>query len=79
MPAAVRSRVDAARELVRLPVGLVGLGITIAGVIVLMAAQLGGHFVDRAGPRRALRAGWKAAGTAGSRSPRENGHAPRQV
>ncbi len=49
---------------VRLPVGLVGTGMTIGGAIALMAAPLGGHFVDRAGSRRALLVGWSAAGIA---------------
>jgi len=49
---------------VRLPVGLVGAGMTIGGAIALLAAPLGGHFVDRAGSRRALLLGWSAAGLA---------------
>lgn len=49
---------------VRLPVGLVGTGMTIGGAIALMAAPLGGHFVDGAGSRRALLVGWSAAAIA---------------
>jgi len=39
----------------------VGVGMTVAGIVALLAAPLGGHFVDHAGPKRALISAWIAA------------------
>lgn len=40
---------------------LVGLGMSIGGVLTMVSAPLGGHLVDRFGPRRALICGWLLA------------------
>ncbi|HEX3617317.1 MAG TPA: MFS transporter [Solirubrobacteraceae bacterium] len=42
----------------RVPAHLVGLGISIGGVIALLLAPLGGHLVDRIGSKHALIGAW---------------------